>query len=357
LVVSPSDTPPERSRGERVARALGRPIVRNILSRFSAWRGVLVLNYHRIGDHADPWDRSLWSASAEELDAQLAMLADQAEVIGPDEIETARRERRRGRRVLLTFDDGYRDNYEIAYPLLRRHGLRATFFLTTGFVDSPQIAWWDELAWMVCRAKTSTLPAGDWLGGPVALEASGSETAITTLVARYKTLPSEHAQAFLDYVASATGSGRPGAQEAEELWMTWEMARELRDGGMAIGGHTVTHPVFARISIERTEEEVAHCAERLQAELGEPMRWFAYPVGARDTFTPETQRILREHGVQLAFSFYGGYAGFSGWDPLDVPRVHIGSGYGPELLRATVWIPQLFARERPSSQPPYTEAG
>ena len=74
--------------------------------------------------------------------------------------------------------------------------------------------------------------------------------------------------------------------------------------------------------------------ERLEQELGRPMRWFAYPVGARDSFTAQTQRILEERGVRLAFSFYGGLASYAHWNALDVPRIHVGASHSPELLQA-----------------------
>jgi peptidoglycan/xylan/chitin deacetylase (PgdA/CDA1 family) len=332
-----------QSLGERVAATLDRRGARFFARRAPGWRGLLVLNYHRVGEHrGEPWDHALWSASAEALDWQLATLAAEAEVIGPEEVQAASKSRARARRVLITFDDGYRDNFEIAYPSLRRHGLTATFFLATGFIDKPRIGWWDELAWMVRKARAKSLPAGDWLQAGIPLQSQ--ESAIATLVQRYKELAGEQADAFLDYVAAGTESGRCDPAEAREMWMTWEMAREMRRGGMSIGGHTVNHPVLAQLAPERQAEEISQCASRLAEELGEPMSWFAYPVGARGTFTAETQQLLRAQGVELAFSFYGGWARFSQWNPLDVPRTHVGEDLNLALLRARLRMPYLFAR-------------
>jgi peptidoglycan/xylan/chitin deacetylase (PgdA/CDA1 family) len=315
------------------------------LHRLPGWRGVLVLNYHRVGDCAEcPWDRSLWSASEALFDNQLAVLAAEAEVIGPQDVEAALADRKRRRRVLITFDDGYRDNYEIAYPLLRRHGLTATFFLATGFVDRPQVAWWDEIAWMAHSASAEALAAGDWLPRSLPLDAAACDASIGMLTARYKALPGDRAEAFLDYLASATGSGRCSGQAAERTWMTWEMAKEMTRNGMTIGGHTVTHPVLSRLPPESQEAEIAECALRLEQELGQPMRWFAYPVGARDSFTADTKRILRERGVELAFSFRGGLARFARWSPFDIPRADIGQAYTPRVLRTMLWLPGLLAR-------------
>ncbi len=126
--------------------------------------------------------------------------------------------------------------------------------------------------------------------------------------------------------------------------MSWEMAREMTRGGMTIGGHTATHPVLARIPAQRQDAEIASCALRIRQELGETMRWFAYPVGSRDSFTAQTQEILTRAGVEIAFSFYGGYARFSGWKPLDVPRTHVGRECTPEIMRTMLWLPRLLAR-------------
>lgn len=332
------------SRRDRAAATIATPLVKQIVRRAPRWRGLLTLNYHRVGDpEGQPWDHSLWSAREQELDDQLATLAREAEVIGPEDVERALRERRRGRRVMLTFDDGYRDNFELAYPLLRRHGLTATFFLTTGFLDSPFVPWWDEISWMVRNARVDSMPADGWLEGAGALDLSQQDAAIATLVARCKQLPGARVDAFLDHIAQESGSGRCDV-DAGELWITWGMARQMRDGGMTIGGHTVTHPVLASVPLDRQREEIDGCAARLKQELGEPMRWFAYPVGARGTFTAQTQQLLRQAGVQLAFSFYGGHGRFSRWDALAVPRVHVGLSHKAELLQAMVLLPRLFAR-------------
>jgi peptidoglycan/xylan/chitin deacetylase (PgdA/CDA1 family) len=121
------------------------------------------------------------------------------------------------------------------------------------------------------------------------------------------------------------------------------MARELRAAGMAVGGHTADHPILARLSPQDQEDEIRRCARRLRDELGEPMRWFAYPVGSRDAFTPDTSRILREYGTQAAFSFYGGHQPAGRWNPMDVPRVHVGPSLDGPMLRAMLSVPRLFA--------------
>jgi peptidoglycan/xylan/chitin deacetylase (PgdA/CDA1 family) len=239
--------------------------------------------------------------------------------------------------------------------LLRSHGLRAVFFLASGFLDRRRIAWWDEIAWMARHATASELPANEWLDAPIALvpaAKSGSsprngdvvDAAIAALVQTYKRLPADRADQYLDELAVRTGAGRCPEQAGRSQWMTWEMARKLRDSAMAVGGHTVTHPLLARVTEERQREEINGCAQRLAAELNQPMRWFAYPVGSRDAFTRRTVELVRDAGVELAFSFFGGYAASGSVDRLAIPRMHVGPAMTPARLRATLSLPQLFAR-------------
>jgi len=328
------------TRGQ-AARQLTAAVLRPLFRRIGTWRGVLVLNHHRVGDPArSSLDRSMWSATADGFDEQVRFLARETEVIVPDELEAAL-ERPRGRAVMLTFDDGYRDNHDVAYPILRAHGVRACFFIATGFVDSPHIAWWDEIAWMVRQSAKRTLEPGEWLDAPLALD--DPDHAAWLLSDRYKQLPGDRTEAFLDFLAEATGSGRCGAEEAREEWMTWDMVRELHGGGMAIGGHTVSHPVLSRRSAEEQDAEVRGCGERLEAELGEPMRAFSYPVGARSSFDAHTRRALERHAVPLAFSFYGGYQRPGRLDRHDVPRSAVFAAWSRDDFVAATVLPQLFA--------------
>ena len=286
------------------------------------WHGLVAFNYHRIGDPAgSAFDRDLWSALPEELDRQVGFLRRELDVVHPRDLPELQR-KGRGRYALITFDDGYRDNYEIAYPVLRGHGVPALFFVTTGFIDEPRAAWWDEISWMVRRSERNTLDASAWWGD--ALDLGGDRAGpISRLVRAYKRQPSASGDEFLRALSEATGSGRCPAQEAAATWMNWDMLREMRDGGMAIGGHTVSHPVLARMDGTGQGSEIAGCGRRLLEELGEPMRWFAYPVGGRDAFDPSTRRHLAEAGVELAFSYYGGHRRFDDWDRFDVRRIPV----------------------------------
>jgi peptidoglycan/xylan/chitin deacetylase (PgdA/CDA1 family) len=308
-----------------------------------AWSGLLVLNYHRIArDGEAPAGNPLWSATVEQLDAQVAYLARHVPVLDPEELlEPGPRPRRA---VMLTFDDGYRDNHDLALPVLRGHGVSAAFFVATGFLDAPHVAWWDEIEWIVVHAQHDELPAGRWGEAPLPLAGPGREQTLAALTRAYKTLRPAEAAAFLDELAERSGAGRAPAELAHRQWMTWDMVRALRDAGMRVGGHTVSHPVLATLDAAAQQAEIDGCARRLAQELGAPMRLFAYPVGLRDSFDARTRDALRAAGASVAFSYYGGHQRWDRLDPLDVRRASVTLATTPERFRATMAVPRLFAR-------------
>lgn len=317
--------------------------LRTLLARLLPRDGVVILNYHRIGDgHASPYDRALWSASEEGFDAQLRFLKRSCDVIGLDQLDGALHARR-GRHVAITFDDGYLDNYRMAYPALRRHGLPATFFIATGFIDAPKLPWWDEIAACVRRSTATSLDLRDWFEQPVPLGLGDREDTIVALLRKYKSLPCADAQAFLVRLREQAAIAQVDAAEPREHWMDWGMIREMAGGGMAIGGHTITHPVLSALPRERQRDEISGCAQRLQQELGAPMRWFAYPVGSPWAFNNDTKACLEELGVERAFSYYGGVATRHA-QRYDVPRIAIESDTEPALFRAVAELPQVFCR-------------
>lgn len=330
------------SRSPRAAELLASTRGLRLLEQLPAWRGVLVLNYHRIGDpETSSLDRGLFSATPAQFDAQVRHLSLRTDVI-PLEDAPAALEERRGRKVVLTFDDGYRDNYEHALPVLKRHGVPATFFLATGFLDRPSLSWWDEAAWCLRRTTVGTLPG--WRG--VLPETSladdpACERAVSVVVETYKRLPTGQAEGLLAHVREATSAP---AYDGPELWMTWDMARDLRDAGMGVGGHTVDHPVLANVDDERLVRELDGCASRLLDELGMEMTAFAYPVGRPESFDQRSVDHLRRSGVRVACTFYGGYARPGQTDLLRFPRSSVTAGMSLPSVRLRTAFPQRFAR-------------
>ncbi len=331
------------SRREIAANVLAGTGLHALVRRLRPWQGVLSLAYHRIGeDYLTPFDRELWSATPAAFDAQVRFLKKHFDVISPADLPGVAGQRT-GRHVLITFDDGYYDNYKVAFPILKAHHVPATFFVATSFIDNPRPSWYDEIAWMVRTSSRAGIPAGSWLPGPVSFDAPDCRRAVCTLLRRYKSLPGPQTGAYIDFLAEATGSGRCRSMDVRVTWMNWDMLREMKAGGMTFGGHTAKHPVLARLSREEQAREIAECKQRLEVELGGPVTTFSYPNGSTDSFNEDTRACLREQGFEFAFSYYGGLQRFDAWDPYDLKRTAVELYTTPSLFTATMTLPRIFA--------------
>ena len=313
-----------------------------LLQRIGAWHGLLVLNYHRIGNPArTPWDHDLWSATTEEFDWQIGYLKQHFDLIGPAELEQAKANPR-GRHVLISFDDGYRDNYEAAFPVLKSHGVPATFFLATRFLDQPHISWWDEIAWMVRTTHCDFLDGPEWLADPILVDHLDPQSTVRTLLKVYKSLPGERTLEFLEWLGEETGRGRCPTRLAVDQWMTWDMVREMRAGGMQFGAHTVNHPILSRIPLEQQRWEISESRRRIEQELGEPICAFSYPVGGASSCTPQTAACVASAGFQWAFRFGITFRSDPFSNPLQIPRLAVEHSTVRSLFRALTTLPQIF---------------
>lgn len=341
-----------KGKREFLAAALERTRTGSVLSATVArWSGLLVFNYHRIGDpQGQLFDHALFSATIDEFDAQVRFLKKHYDVIGVDEINDAVQDHSAAT-VMITFDDGYRDNFESAFPVLQAHNAQAVFFITSGFLDHHPVAWWDEISWMIRASSQSQLEVNHLEGAHSSLDtvsiatADDRAAAIQQLLLAFKTLPEQQTADFLEQLGEATGTGRCPRDVAEQVWMTWEMVREMHRVGMSIGAHTVTHPVLANCNPERQHFEVSESKRRIEQELGSPVTAFSYPVGQPHSFTEETRAILRDSGFAWGFSFYGGYCTAAHNDPFDLKRMPVTRQLPRDLFQSIARLPQIFARK------------
>jgi len=331
------------SKKELVAKTLHQTGFDRVLNMARSWRGVLILNYHRIGNGSQsPYDRNLWSATSEEFESQVRIVTRNFDVIGLEDLDHALQQPR-GRHVAFTFDDGYLDNYTEAFPILKSYNTKAAFFVTTGFLDVPQMPWWDEIAWMVRRSPLEELPQNRWTLTPLPFDEPNREQVIRDCLLVYKRISGCQTKQYLSELSELLQSGRAPERIAHELWMTWPMLREMRQAGMTIGGHTVNHPILANLTPEQQDFEVGECLRRISQELREPATTFSYPVGGRSSFNSHTRKALERNGVRWAFTFIGGHVRQRKIDRLALPRTAIEMDIHGPLFHALLALPQWYA--------------
>jgi peptidoglycan/xylan/chitin deacetylase (PgdA/CDA1 family) len=205
------------------------------------------------------------------------------------------------RAVALTFDDGYRDNLELALPVLRDLGLPATFYLVPGILEGDVDPWWERLGWAFARARAERVVfEGSALDlGSARARGASLERVEPLLKSRDETARQAAVAELVDALAPA------GAYRPADLFMDWDEARVLVAGGAAVGSHTMRHRILAREDAHLQLADLRESRERLQAELRAPVASLAYPNGQRGDYDAATISAASAAGYASAVTTRG----------------------------------------------------
>ena len=264
--------------------------------------GITVLMYHSVDNGETVFD----SVHVDRFRKQMEWLKANCAVIDPNDFEDALESKPKQRpMVVLTFDDGYRDYHDMAYPILRGLGLPALVFLTTGFIDGGGIIWTETISWAVrsTRLTSATLP---W--DPTerfALDPPAARREFERRCKYYlKGIPDD-ASTHWRQVLMDELKVEPGALAAQRRMLSWDEVRAAK-ALTRYGGHTHNHPILSQTTPQRASHEIALCRDRIADETGIAPTHFAYPNGRVQDFNETTKDLLRQHGFKLGYSSIGG---------------------------------------------------
>lgn len=312
-----------------IKSALVRPPLWQIASRALRPRGVTVLMYHRITQPGEEYS----GTTASMFRSQMQWLRRNCRPIAPREITEAARESARGRPpVLVTFDDGYRDFHDRAYPILHELRIPALVFLATGSTDGGGMIWTDQLEWAARKARRASL-APPWAGdAPLPLGDAAARLAFArTCKEHLKQVTQAQRLVWLEEIYAGLGVGSIPA-ESDRQMLNWAEVRATLEFTV-YGGHTHNHPILSQVSDAEAEDEIRLNRDRIRDETGIAPRYFAYPNGRARDFTETTKALLRRYGFDLAFSTEEGLHR-RGDDPYAIPRQYTGgSTLGDFALR------------------------
>lgn len=276
-------------------------LMRVIGNSYALWQSgnarLCIVNYHRILEASDPLLEN--EPDVATFRDHMKMLADCFKVLPMHEALAALRQNRLPpRAICITFDDGYRSAHDLALPVLREFNLPATVFVTSGYVDSAENMWNDRIVDAV-RAVTGGIIDLEAIGaGRHAVDSiAGRCAAVSQLTARAKYLPPAERMALVEALEALTG------RRAAPLMLSADMVRTLHASGIEIGAHTVSHPILTSLSDADADAEITASKHALEAIVGAPVRYFAYPNGkAGLDFDARHIAMVRQAGFAAAFS-------------------------------------------------------
>jgi peptidoglycan/xylan/chitin deacetylase (PgdA/CDA1 family) len=293
--------------------------------------GVLaVLTYHRVGADRDVGGYpGLLGASPAEFDAQMSFLASRYRPISMSDLLAARDGSGaiRPRSVMVTFDDGYRDFAEHAWPILRRHAIPVTLFVPTGYPGGVGTGfWWDRLydALQIASADSAV----ETPGGLIRLSSAVARAdAYRRLRSEIKSRPHDDAMALVTSIVE----DQLRIRTAPSPVLDWQELRALAAEGVTLAAHSRSHPLLTRVDADRLRCEIAGSLADLEREIGGSPPVFAYPSGA---YSPAVRQAAEAAGIRVAFTTRRGINEIGTTDWLALRRINVGSRTGLNVIRA-----------------------
>jgi peptidoglycan/xylan/chitin deacetylase (PgdA/CDA1 family) len=338
---------PISSKRHRLAIGLRKGGLLWALKKLARRRSLLVLNYHRIGS-LDGFllEDGLVSATPEDFRSQVLFLRDHFDLPPLESVLATAEQGFHFPRptALITFDDGYRDNFELALPILKEAGVPAVFFICPRFVQKNPLPYWDHVAYVFKTMPARSLTLDYPFPFAANLDEEPARAAAVRLLVALGAYPQPVDEARLfEHLEERSGTRVPLVLRSG-LFMSWDEVRQMAAAGMAIGSHTLTHPILAFLSEAELRQEMIESRKVLEKEVGQPVQTIAYPYGRPHAYNDLTKRLAREAGYRLGFSYHGGINGPGHEDLFDVRRVPVDHDVTFALFQARTVFYRAFGR-------------
>jgi peptidoglycan/xylan/chitin deacetylase (PgdA/CDA1 family) len=315
-------------------------------------RDLRILAYHRVRelDDADvfDFDINLISASPQQFREQMQLVRQHYDPMSFHDLIVAIDTGRPlpAQPLIVTFDDGYEDNYSVAFPILHELGVPATFFVSTGHIDNGTPYVYDWLVHAIC------LTTADWLQVPelgidqaLPDTLAGRREVADELLFELKGLDAATQTAVISRMEDAWGMPAPRTH-AECRPMTWDQLREMQLAGMEIGSHGVSHRILAKLLPVEMVAEIRESKQSLERELGVTADVISYPVGGPDAYDERVIAAAKEAGYRMACNYLTGVNRLPSMPHHALRRLHVEREMDLAWFAAMTALPEVFAYQK-----------
>jgi peptidoglycan/xylan/chitin deacetylase (PgdA/CDA1 family) len=310
-------------------------------------KAIRILAYHRVLDESTSdflFDDGVISATTQAFYNQMNYVRRNFDVISFQDLHAIESEGKAlpDRPLIITFDDGYRDNYTNAFPVFKEFRIPATVFVEIGHTRLRSLYWWDLIAYCFKTTARTGIILDQISADLLPLRtARDRRSAIEHVLRWIKRVPERTKAQFIEDLPGALGVSITSGL-ADGMHLSWGEIREMADCGIEFGSHTVTHPVLSNVDDARLEREVFDSKTALERQLHKEVIVFSYPVGGKGNFDSRARAAVARAGYKYAVSYVDGVAGRVGIDRYALPRIHVEADHSLNLFRANLSFPSLM---------------
>jgi len=305
-----------------------------------------VLAYHRICD-SEQWndnDISLMSASNEQFNWQVKYIKNHYDLINFDDLNNILNNKidTPKRPVIITFDDGFADNYFNAYPILKEHNAKATFFVSTGYIGTDKQYWFNKVYRSFVNPQNTNACINEL---NINIDLSKCEATrrkqIYSIIEVLKKCPNKERLEYVKYIVQQY----PEREFDDQLCapMTWKQLMEMKDNNMEIGSHTITHPVLSMLSEADLKYEIFESKKIIEEKLNTNISTIAYPVGMSFAYNDTVIKEVKAAGYTFGTSYMAGTNYLNKLKPYDLKRIHVERYTTRSMFKAMLSFPEIFS--------------
>lgn len=248
------------------------------------------------------------------------------------------------RAILVTFDDGYDDNYFNAFPILKKYEVPATIFVSVGFVSTSKRFWFDDVAAIVKHTDEKELFITSldkkFKLGDTAEERERSVQEITECLKR---VSNEERIEVLSFLKKKYGEIFSKVDLSRSKALTWEQIKEMDDSVISFGSHTMTHPILTNLDKDELEYELVESKKILEKKLNKKIETFAYPNGGINDISDEVDSQLKSFGYKVSFSYLSGVNKQPVESHFRLKRIHIEHQMNRRFFNLLLCCPNVFS--------------
>lgn len=253
--------------------------------------------YHKVGNNYSEFIPAL---NSKVFEKQIKLLTKLYDVVSLEDIFSQRIKDRKRAKAVITFDDGYKCIYKYAFPILKKYKIPANVFLTVDAVESNQPIWSDLLSCYIGFTKMNALELsiGENKFHFELTDRNRRLNSLNQIKALLKGLQEAQKLLLLEEIKQKLDVDNPDNGILDML--SWDEIKEMSENNIYFGGHTLTHPILTKITLEKAKHEVLNSKEIIEKMIGRPVTTFAYPNGQSDDFNSDIKKILSESGYKSA---------------------------------------------------------
>lgn len=256
----------------------------------------IILMYHKVDGECSDFFPSL---KVKVFEKQIMFLHRFYSIVSLDDLFSDKIDKSRKTRIVITFDDGYKCIFKYAYPILKKLDIPATIFLASSLIENNLPVWTDLVDYYLKSGENTCLEFLDK----------------NTL----KTLPD--AQRIEIFKKMEEKIQLPEDIRSVLQMCSWSEIREMSENNIDFGGHTMTHPILSKVSLEQARYEIQESKKVIECKINKPINTFAYPNGQPDDFNAEIKRIVKDAGYKFACSTIFG-KNDANTDPYELKRIY-----------------------------------